>query len=368
MKKFLGFVKKEFLHIFRDYRTLLILFGMPVVQILIFGFAITTEIKDAKIAILDLSKDDITIKISNKILSSNYFILEKNLESFQQIEEEFRKGNIKEVIIFESEFANKLEKENKASIQIITDASDPNLANMLINYTTSIIRDYQNEMKKYHIELPFIETEVKMIYNPELKSVFMFVPGLMAVILLLISALMTSVSITREKEFGTMEVLLASPLNPFQIVIGKVIPYILIAFIDAGIILYLAKFVFKMPFEGSLILLILQCVLYVITALSLGIFISSLTSNQQIAMMLSLAALLLPTVLLSGYIFPVENMPIILQWISNIIPARWFIIIIKSIMLKGSNFAYIWEETLILIGMCVFFIVVSLKRFKIRLE
>lgn len=368
MKKFLGFVKKEFLHIFRDYRTLLILFGMPVAQILIFGFAITTEIKDAKIAILDLSKDNITTKISNKILSSNYFILEKNLESFQQIEEEFRKGNIKEVIIFESELANKLEKENKASIQIITDASDPNLANMLINYTTSIIRDYQNEMKKYHNGFPFIETEVKMIYNPELKSVFMFVPGLMAVILLLISALMTSVSITREKEFGTMEVLLASPLNPFQIVIGKVIPYILIAFIDAGIILYLAKFVFKMPFEGSIILLILQCVLYVITALSLGIFISSLTNNQQIAMMLSLAALLLPTVLLSGYIFPVENMPIILQWISNIIPARWFIIIIKSIMLKGSNFAYIWEETLILIGMCVFFIVVSLKRFKIRLE
>lgn len=368
MKRFLGFVKKEFYHIFRDYRTLLILFGMPVVQILVFGFAITTEIKDANIAFLDLSKDNVTEEISNKIISSGYFILQQNLESVEQIEKEFKKGTIKEVIIFEPEFARKLEKEHKANIQIIADASDPNLANMLINYTTSIIKNYQKEFKKYSDDLPFIESEVKMIFNPELKSVFMFVPGLMAVILLLISALMTSVSITREKEFGTMEVLLVSPLNPFQIIIGKVIPYILIAFIDAGIILYLARFVFEMPFEGSLILLILQCVLYVITALSLGIFISSLTNNQQIAMMLSLAALMLPTVLLSGYIFPVENIPFLLQLLSNFIPARWFIIIVKSIMLKNSDFSYIWEETLILLGMCAVFILVSVKRFKIRLE
>ncbi|MCX7832665.1 MAG: ABC transporter permease [Ignavibacteria bacterium] len=368
MKKFLGFVKKEFYHIFRDFRTLLILFGIPIAQVLIFGFAITTEIKDAKIAFLDLSKDNITEEISNKIISSNYFILERNLESYKQIEEEFKKGSIKAVIVFEPEFAKKLEKEYKANIQIIADASDPNLANMLINYTTAIIMDYLRGMETYPNNFPTIDTEIKMIYNPELKSVFKFVPGLMAVILLLISALMTSVSITREKEFGTMEVLLVSPLSPFQIIVGKVIPYIFIAFIDAGIILYLAKFVFKMPFEGSLILLILQCVLYVITALSLGILISTLTNNQQIAMMLSLAALLLPTVLLSGYIFPVENMPEALQWISNFIPARWFIIIVKSIMLKGSNITYIWEESLILLIMCLFFIIVSLRRFKIRLE
>lgn len=368
MRRFIGFVKKEFYHIFRDYRTLLILFGMPIAQILIFGFAITTEIKDAKIAFLDLSKDYITEKISNKIISSGYFILEQNLESIEQIEKEFKKGTIKEVIIFEPEFAKKLEKEGKANVQIVADASDPNLANMLINYTASIIRNYEIEITNPTNALPTIETEVRMIYNPELKSVYMFVPGLMAVILLLISALMTSVSISREKEFGTMEVLLVSPLNPLQIIIGKVIPYILIAIVDAAIILYLAKFVFEMPFEGSLVLLTIQCILYIITALSLGIFISTLTSNQQTAMMLSLAALMLPTVLLSGYIFPIENMPIALQWLSNIIPARWFIIIIKSIMLKGSDISYIWKETIILIGMSLFFILVSVKRFKIRLE
>jgi ABC-2 type transport system permease protein len=368
MKRFIGFLIKEFYHIFRDFRTLLILFGMPVAQILLFGFAITNEIKDVKIAILDESKDNVTREISDKLLSSGYFILYDNLQSVKDIEPEFRKGIIKEIIIFEPDFSYNLFKTGNANIQLIADASEPNLANMIVGYTTSIITNYRNEISKSDIVLPSINTEVKMRFNPNLKSVFMFVPGLMSVILLLVSALMTSISITKEKEMGTMEVLLVSPLKPFQIIIGKVIPYLFLAFVNAFVILGLAQFVFGVPIAGNTILLVLESILFVIVALSLGILISTISNNQQTAMMISLGGLMLPTIILSGYIFPIENMPIALQIISNAVPARWFIAIVKGIMLKGSSFGYIMKETFILIGMAVFLILLSIKKFKTRLE
>lgn len=368
MKRFINFVWKELLHILRDYRTLLILFGMPVAQVLLFGFAITNEIRDAKIAILDFAKDNTTREISNKILSSGYFMLYENLQSPSDIEPAFRKGKIKEVIIFEPDFGANLERDGKANVQLVADASDPNFANMVIGYTTSIIADYQSELSKGKTLPASINPEIKMLYNPNLKSVFMFVPGLMSVILLLVSAMMTSISITKEKELGTMEVLLVSPLNPFQIIVGKVIPYLLLSLVNTATVLVMSKFVFRVPIVGSLPLLLAESTLFLITALSLGILISTISNNQQTAMMISLGALMLPTIILSGYIFPVENMPLILQWISNIIPARWYIRIVKGIMLKGVSFNYIWMETLILLGMTVFFIAVSIKKFKIRLE
>lgn len=368
MKRFKGFVIKEFYHIFRDYRTMVILFGMPLVQILIFGFAISTEINNAGIAILDNSKDAVTQKITNKLLSSGYFKLEANLSDYKEIEPMFRKGNIKEVIIFENNFAQKLETEKKVNIQIIADASDPNTASLITSYTSNIINNYQLEMMK-NLQLPMqINPEVKMLYNEELKSVFMFVPGTITVLLMLISAMMTSISITREKELGTMEILLASPLKPIQIVIGKVVPYVFISFMIAVIILLLGFTVFGMPVQGNLILLLAECLLFIVMALSLGILISTVTQTQQTAMMISMFALMLPTILLSGFIFPIENMPLPLQIISNIVPPKWFIIIIKNIMLKGVGIGFIWKETLILLGMTLFFIALSVKKFKIRLS
>jgi ABC-2 type transport system permease protein len=368
MNRFIGFLIKEFYHIFRDFRTLLILFGMPVAQILLFGYAITNEIKDVKIAILDKSKDNITREISDKLLSSGYFILYDNLQSVKDIEPSFRKGIIKEAIIFEPNFSENLYRTGNANIQLIADASEPNLANMIVGYTTSILMDYQREISKSNNIVPSINTDVKMRFNPNLKSVFMFVPGLMAVILLLVSALMTSISITKEKEIGTMEVLLVSPLKPFQIIIGKVIPYLLLAFVNAFIILGLAQFVFNVPIVGNSVLLVLESTLFVIVSLSLGILISTISNNQQTAMMISLGGLMLPTIILSGYIFPIENMPLVLQIISNAVPARWFIAIVKGIMLKGSSFGYIMKETFALIGMAAFFILLSIKKFKTRLE
>jgi ABC-type Na+ efflux pump, permease component len=267
MKKFLAFFRKEFLHIFRDYRTLLILFGMPIVQVLIFGFAISNEIRDSSIAILDESKDNITMEISNKLLSSGYFKLYDNLKSINDIDREFKKGIVKEVIIFEPQFSDNLYHTGKASVQLIADASDPNYANMIISYTSAIINDYQMSLMPQNTGVPQIDTEVKMIYNPNLKSVFLFVPGLIAVILLLICTLMTSISITREKELGTMEVLLVSPLNPLQIILGKVLPYFILSFVNAIVILLLGKFIFEIPIAGSIVLILLETILFVMTAL-----------------------------------------------------------------------------------------------------
>ncbi|MDP4282135.1 MAG: ABC transporter permease, partial [Bacteroidota bacterium] len=342
MKRFWGFVVKEFYHIVRDYRTLLILFGMPAVQLLLFGYVITNEIKDAKIAVYDPCRDAVTTKITDKITSSGYFLLDRDLKSTSEIDPAFRTGKVKLVIVYEPGFTQKLTKYGKADIQILGDASDPNTANMLVNYATGIISNYLSSVNYAKIPMR-IMPEYRMQYNPELKGVFMFVPGIMAMLLMLISALMTSISITKEKELGTMELLLVSPLRPVQIIIGKVIPYVVLAFMDACIILFMGNFVFHVPIQGNIALLLAEAFLYITMALSLGILISSLTSSQQIAMTVSLVALMLPTILLSGFIFPIENMPRVMQWLCQIMPPKYFITIIKSIMLKGNGFLYIWK-------------------------
>jgi len=368
MKRFLSFIKKEFHHIFRDVRSLIIIFGIPIAEILIFGFAINTDLKDAKIAILDKSKDNVTQKITNKLLSSQYFVLDRNLDTDNQIESVFKEGKVKAVLVFEPEFGKKFEKEGTATIQLLLDASEPNTASMLNGYVTNIVNDFVQKETKTQEKNITIQPVQKLYYNPELKSVFMFVPGTMAIILLLISALMTSITITREKELGTMEILLGSPLKPIQIILGKVTPYLLLSFGNVFTILLLAYFVFGLPVEGSLILLLSECFLFILLSLSLGILISTISKNMQQAMLLSMVGLMMPSMLLSGFIFPVENMPKILQYVSMIMPPRWFIEILKDVMIKGNGIVFVWKQTLILSGMTVFFIFLSAKKFKIRLE
>ncbi len=368
MKAFVGFIKKEFYHIFRDKRSLFILFGMPIAQILLFGFAITNEINNVDIAILDHSKDATTKEIINKIAASPYFSIQDFVESEKDVESVFQKGKVKAVLNFEKDFSKKLNGKYQATVQIITDATDPNTANTISNYVSAILGNYQQGLN-IDFQIPYqIKPSSRMMYNPELKSVFMFVPGVMTIILMLVSAMMTSISITKEKELGTMEILLVSPLKPYEVIIGKVIPYIFLSLINATIIVVLSIFVFKMPVEGSLLLLALESILFILSALALGILISTVSTTQQTAMMISLMGLMLPVILLSGFIFPLSSMPMPLQIISNIIPAKWFIIIIKSIMLKGVGIAFIWKETLILLGMTLFFMVLSIRKYKIRLE
>ena len=368
MKEFLGFVKKEFLHIFRDMRTLVVLFGLPIAQILIFGFVIRNEIQDVRIAILDKSKDPVTFDITNKILSSGFFRLDKYLTSEHEVENIFRTGRVREVVIFENNFAEKLGREGNANLQLLADASDPNSARMIVSYTQGIVATYLKEMNQ-NSQVPLvIEPRVRMMYNADLKSAFMFVPGTMALVLTLVSAMMTSITIVREKETGTMEALLVSPLKPVQIIAGKVTPYILLSCINAVVIILLGYFIFGLPIRGSLLLLFAETILFISLALALGIMISTMSKTQFVAMFFSAFALLLPTLLLSGFIFPVENMPKVLQWLCAIMPPKYFITIIRNVMLKGTGIAEVWKETAVLAGMFVFFISVSAARFKVRLE
>ena len=368
MKRFFGFVKKEFQHIFRDARTLVILFVLPVVMIVLFGYVVTNEVKDVRIGIWDRSGDLASTQTIQKILSSGYFILAGTVDHEEEIETLFRSGKAKVVVVFEENFEKNLQREKRASIKLITDASDANSAQLAQTYLQGVLLSYFRSMNQ-DVYIPWeVGVHSRMFYNEEMKSVYMFVPGLMALILMLISALMTSVTITREKEFGTMELLLASPLKPREIILGKVTPYVFLSFVNAMTIILLGILMFGVPVVGSIWLLMVECMLYIALALSLGVLISTIAKTQQTAMVISFLGLLLPTILLSGFIFPIDNMPTILQWFSTLMPARWFIVIMKNIMLKGTGFAFIWKETLILLGMTLFFLLAAVKRFNIRLE
>jgi ABC-2 type transport system permease protein len=367
MKQFFSFVKKEFHHILRDRRTMLILLGMPIAQIIIFGFALTNEVKNSKIAVLDNSHDIATTSVINEIKASRYFDIVKNLSDYKNIEAEFKTGKIKLVVVFPQNFNEDLQHFNKAQVQLIADASDPNVANTLTNYATAIIMDYQNQITNER-KLPYtIHTEVRMLYNPQLKGAYSFVPGVMAMVLMLVCTMMTAITIVREKESGTMEVLLVSPVQPLKIVISKAIPYLLLSMVNIMSILLLSVFVLDVPINGSLVLLIAVSILFTLTSLALGLLISSATDSQQTAMFISLVGLFLPTVMLSGFMFPIENMPLPLRIISNVVPAKWFFIIVKSVMIKGVGIGMIWKEILILTGMMIFFLALSIKNFKIRL-
>lgn len=367
MKQLLTFIKKEFHHILRDTRSLLVLLGLPIVQLLIFGFAITNEVRNTNIAILDNAKDAATQNIITRIESSQYFDIDRTLITSQQIEKAFKTGKIKVAIVFQPNFQNELAHANKAQIQIIADATDPNQATTLINYASSIIMDYQSELNQQN-NIPYtIKTEMRMLYNPQLKGAYTSVPGVMGMILLLISAMMTSIAIVKEKELGTMEILLVSPMKPWLVILSKAIPYFIISLINVATILILSVFVLGLPIQGSLVLLILATVIYIFCALSLGLLISTITETQQAAMLISLLGLMMPVVMLSGYAFPIANMPIVLQVLSNVVPAKWYIIIVKGVMIKGIGLSQIWIELLILLAMTALFLTISVKRFKIRL-
>ncbi len=367
MKQFLSFVKKEFYHIWRDRRTMFILLGMPIIQIIIFGFALTNEVKDSKFAVLDQAKDASSASLVQQLNASNYFDLQTNLRSYSDIESAFRKGHIKLAVVIPANFASDLEHFNKAQVQLVADATDPNVASTLTNYATAVIMDYQDRLLQDR-KLPYtIETQTRMLYNPQLKGAYNFVPGVMAMVLLLVCTMMTAITIVKEKELGTMEVMLVSPLQPLKIVLAKAVPYLLLSMVNIASILLLSVFVLDVPINGSLPLLVGESILFTLVSLSLGLLISAGSGSQQTAMFISLVGMFLPTVMFSGFMFPIENMPKPLQVISNVVPAKWFFIIVRSVMIKGVGLASVWKETLVLVGMLLFFLTMAIKNFKIRL-
>jgi len=367
MKQFLSFVRKEFHHILRDRRTLFILLFMPIAQIIIFGFALTNEVKNSRIAVFDNAKDAASISLISEIGSSHYFEMVQPLYSSAQIEEVFRQGKIKLVVVIPQNFESDLQHLNHAQVQLIADASDPNVASTLTNYATAIIMDYQDRITKGR-KLPYtIETGVRMLYNPQGKGAYSFVPGVMAMVLMLVCTMMTAITVVREKEMGTMEVMLVSPVAPLRIILAKAVPYLLLSAVNVTSILLLSVFVLDVPVNGNILLLSAESILFILTCLAFGLLISTITDSQQTAMFISLTGMFLPTVMLSGFMFPVENMPWPLQVISNIVPAKWFYMIVKDVMIKGAGIETVWKETLVLTGMMLFLLTLAIKNFKIRL-
>ncbi|MEO1050541.1 MAG: ABC transporter permease [Bacteroidota bacterium] len=366
MKQLFTFVKKEFKHVMRDRKTLLLLFGLPIVQIVLFGFALTNEIKDARLIIVDYAKDDATQQITEKFRTNSSFNIEESILGAVEIEEAFKRGTVKIALIFPHNFEQELIHEGSAQVQLIADATDPNTATTLVNHANSIIRDYQQALST-NKPAKSILIDTRNIYNPELRGTTNFVPGVMALVLLLICVLMTSVSIVKEKENGTMEILLVSPFNPFMVILAKAVPYFLLSIVNFSVILFLSIFLLDMPLNGSILLLFAASLLLILTALSLGLLISNSTASQQAAMLISLMGMLLPTMMFTGFLFPLENMPTPLQVIANVVPSKWYYIIVKDVMIKGLGFSAVWKEMLILFGMTSFLLIISIKKFKTRL-
>lgn len=367
MRQFVAFIKKEFFHIFRDKRTMMILLGMPVVQIILFGFAISTEVKNVRLAVLDPSDDVITRKIIDRLDASEYFSVQRLLHSPQEVEKAFRENEVDMALVFDTRFADGL-YDGDARLQLIADATDPNVATTQANYAAGIIASVQQEMLPPGMAESSIVPDIKLLYNPQMKSAYNFVPGVMGLILMLICAMMTSISIVREKETGTMEILLVSPVKPLFIILAKAVPYFVLSFVNLATILLLSVYVLHVPVAGSLFWLIAVSLLFIFVSLALGLLISSVTRTQVAAMLASGLILMMPTMLLSGMIFPVESMPLPLRLLSDVLPARWYIQAVRKLMIEGVAVSLVWKEVGILLVMAVALVTVSLKKFRHRLE
>lgn len=371
--RFISFIHKEFLHILRDRWTLLIVIGMPVVQLMLFGFALTTEIRNVNVAVFDPSEDELTTSIISRIDASRYFNVSERITDISRINGIFREGKVNLVMVFSEDFSSRAERggasaEDGAGIQLIVDGTDPNQASLINAYATNILNSARAELAAGSGAASIsVSPEIRMLYNPQSKSAYNFVPGVMGLILMLICAMMTAVAIVREKETGSMEVLLASPVRPINIILAKAIPYLILSTVDLGIILLCAVHILDVPVAGSFPGLCLVSLLFLGCTLCLGLLISTLVKTQMAAMVASGMGLLMPTVLLSGLIFPIESMPEILRWISTVVPARWYIQAVKTIMIQGAPMTSALCETGILALMVLVLGALTLKNFKTRL-
>lgn len=351
MKQFISFVVKETRHILRDKRTMLILFGMPILLMLLFGYAITNDVRNVRTVIVTSSSDHLTQQIADRLAASEYFTITRTVATPQEAEREIRNQRADVAIVFGQDFASK-----HGGVQFIVDGADPNMAQQWTSYAQAVAMNVQNE---------FVNT--KMLYNPQIKSAYNFVPAIMGMLLMLICAMMTSISIVREKERGTMEVLLVSPVQPFMIILAKAIPYLALAFVILVVILSMAATVLGVPVAGSLFWIMFISVIYILLALALGLFISNIAQTQLVALLMSAMVLLMPIVMLSGMIFPIESMPVLLQWISTVIPTRYYIDSMRKLMIMGVGVEQVMDDIAILLLMFAAIATVALMKFNKRL-
>lgn len=359
MKEFWSFIIKETQHIMRDRRTMMILFGMPIILMLIFGFAISTDVRNVRTVVVMSQIDHQTQRMINALDESEYFKVLYKVHTPAEAEQLIRNQKADMGIVFSTDFASK-----HGGVQLIIDGTDPNMAQQYNNYASQIMgTQLMNVMQK---KVPSA-IALKMLYNPQMKSSYNFVPGIMGILLMLICAMMTSISIVREKERGTMEVLLVSPVRPFLIILAKAVPYLVLAFVVLLAILLMSRYVLFVPIAGSLWLILLVSTIYIFMALSLGLLISTIAKTQMAALLMSAVMLLMPCTMLSGMMFPIESMPHVLQWVAALIPPRYYISAMRKLLIIGVSFRYVLPEVITLLGMTTLFLTVALLKFNKRL-
>ena len=361
-----AFMVKELRHIVRDRQTLTILLLMPLVQVVLFGFALRSDVRHIRLAVVDAAPDVATLALRNRFAGTDRFSIVAVERSTEVLEPLFRRGKADVAMVFEPGFGDRLGGVEPARVLLAVDASDPNTGTTMETFARAVITGYESDIAARRGAVRIV-TDVRMRFNPTLESVNLFVPGLIALVLTLVSALMTAISLSREKERGTLEVLLVSPLRPWQIIIGKVLPYLGLAFANVVTALLAAWLVFAVPFRGSLVLLLAESVLYAIVSLALGVLIAAITPSQRAAMLGAMLGTMLPSTLLSGMIFPIASMPGWLSPLTNIVPARWFIVVARGIMLKGVGLEYLWRETLVLFLTALVITAAAVRTFKPRL-
>lgn len=352
MKPFFSFVLKETKHILRDKRTMLMLFGMPIVMMLLFGFAVTNDVRNVRVVIVMSNADNATQQVADRLAASEYFTITKVVATPNEAEKAIRDQKADMAIVFSQDFASR-----KSGYQLIVDGADPNMAQQWTIYANAVINNTESKA-----------VNTKLLYNPQMKSTYNFVPAIMGTLLMLVCAMMTSISIVREKEKGTMEVLLVSPTKPLMIIVAKLVPYLVLAFTILSIILLMSSFVLGVPIKGSLFWIYVVSTIYILLALSLGILVSTIAETQLVALLISAMLLMMPVIMLSGMMFPIESMPKILQYISAIIPTRYYISAMRKLMIMGTGIEEIYFEVSILISMLIALMSLALAKFNKRLE
>jgi ABC-2 type transport system permease protein len=367
MSPLVALLRKEAYHIRRDRRTLIVVLALPVVQVLLFGSAIRTDVDRVRLAIVDPAPDEATLALRNRFAATDTFRVVAVVPRAADLDPMFRTSEAQAGVVLPVDFAGHLAGRATAPVLVVVDATDPNTGSVLRAYTEAVIRGYERERVPVETGFSRITSTTRMRFNPTRESTNIFVPGLMAFVLTILASLMTAISLTREKETGTLEALLVSPLRPWSIILGKVLPYLVIGVIAAVAIIAEARLVFGVPLRGSALLLIVEAVFFILTSLALGILVSTRTSSQRVAMMMTMLGSMLPNILLSGFIFPIESMPLPLQLISQVVPGQWFVTVARGIMLKGVGLEYLWKETFILAGMAALLLAASTRAFKARL-
>ncbi len=353
MRQFFAFVQKEFLYIVRDPRTLLILLAMPVVQVLLFGFALNTEVRGVRMVILDHSQSELSRAITQRFEHNPYFRLEGVISQRDDFEQRFRGGSVDAGLIFPPSLSADLALGRRPAVQLIIDGSNPNQASIVEQYVAAVVYGSMPRQPQQASAPYTVETVSRMLFNPSVQSTYSFVPGVMGLVLIIICSIMTSVSIVREKEHGSFDLLCVSPFSPRAMIVAKVVPYAVLSLVNFLSIVALSYWVLHVPLRGSFFVLLLFSFVYILLGLSLGMCISTFVARQSNAIIISGIGMIMPTLLLSGMLFPLESMPGVLRWLSYIVPARWYIAGVRLVMIQGAGLLSIWREMVVLLSMTI---------------